>query len=72
MSDPKLADVINPKLAAQRRMEAEGQAVPGLPDKKPVATPASAPASTKFGKQWSPEERARQNAQLAKLLSERK
>jgi hypothetical protein len=70
MADPKLADVINPKLAAQRRMEAEGQAVPGLPDTKRVAAPASAPAS-RFGKQWTPEERAKQNAALAAILSKR-
>ena len=66
MSDPKLAEALNPRLAAQRRMEAEKQMAPILPDQKP------APASqTRFGKQWTPEERAQQNAALAKLLSSR-
>lgn len=66
MSDPKLAEVINPRLALQKRMEAEKQMAPILPDQKPQ--PASTP---RFGKQWTPEERAQQNAALAKLLSSR-
>lgn len=65
MSDPKLAEVINPRLALQKRMEAEKQAAPILPDQKPQQ------GQTRFGKQWTPEERAQQNAALAKLLSSR-
>lgn len=61
MADPKLAEVINPRLALNKRMAKEGQAVPAMPD-----SPASGP---KFGKKWSPEERAKQNAALAKLLA---
>jgi len=60
MSDPKLAEALNPRLALQKRMEAEKQAAPILPDQKPVP-----PASPRFGKQWTPEERAQQNAALA-------
>lgn len=71
MSDPKLAEALNPRLALNKRMTAEDQVVPGLPDRKSVSAPPPA-SGAKFGKQWSPEERARQNAQLAKLLSERK
>lgn len=67
MSDPKLAEALNPRLAAQRRMAAAGQAAPAMPDTTPPA--ASGPS---FGKKWTPEERAKQNAALAKLLSERK
>jgi hypothetical protein len=66
MSDPKLAEALNPRLALNKRMAAEGQALPALPDKLPSAS------DPKFGKQWSPEERARQNAALAKLLADRK
>ena len=64
MSDPKLAEALNPRLALNRRMAAEGQAAPALPDTIPPA--ASGPS---FGKKWTPEERAKQNAALAKLLS---
>jgi hypothetical protein len=63
--DPKLAEALNPRLALAKRMAAEGQQPPALPDSR---IPASGPA---FTKKWSPEERARQNAQLAKLLSSR-
>ena len=66
MSDPKLAEVLNPRLAVNRRMAAEGQAVPALPDQR-----ASAPAG-RFGKKWTPEERAKQNAELARILMERR
>lgn len=66
MSDPKLAEALNPRLAANRRMASEGQAAPALPDR-----PASAPAA-RFGKKWTPEERAKQNADLARLLMERR
>lgn len=62
--DPKLAEALNPRLALNKRMTAEGQAEAAMPDK----TPAS---GTKFGKQWSPEERKKQNEALAKLLSTR-
>ena len=63
--DPKLAEVINPRLALQKRMEKEGQAAPVLPDQMPPS------GGTSFGKKWSPEERQRQNEALAKLLSAR-
>lgn len=63
--DPKLAEALNPRLALNKRMAAEGQAQPALPDKLPSAEEA------KFGKKWTPEERAKQNAALAKLLSSR-
>lgn len=66
MPSPKLAEALNPRLAANRRMASEGQAVPAMPDQLP------APSGQKFTRQWSPEERARQNAALAKILSERK
>ena len=68
MPSPKLAEALNPRLAANRRMASEGQAQPAMPDQ----LPASAPSGQKFTRQWSPEERARQNAALAKILSERK
>ena len=63
MADPKLAEALNPRLALNRRMAKENQAAPAMPD-----SPASAP---KFGKKWTEEERAKQNAALAKLLSTR-
>lgn len=66
MSDPKLAEALNPRLAANRRMAAEGQAVSAMPDRA-----ASAPAG-RFGKKWTPEERAKQNADLARILMERR
>jgi len=66
MSDPKLAEALNPRLAANRRMATEGQAIPALPDRT-----ASAPAG-RFGKKWTPEERAKQNAALARILMERR
>lgn len=66
MSDPKLAEALNPRLAINRRMAAEGQAIPAMPDRA-----ASAPAG-RFGKKWTPEERAKQNAELARILMERR
>ena len=66
MSDPKLAEALNPRLAANRRMATEGQAIPALPDRT-----ASAPVE-RFGKKWTPEERAKQNAELARILMERR
>jgi len=66
MSDPKLAEALNPRLAANRRMATEGQAIPALPDRT-----ASAPVG-RFGKKWTPEERAKQNADLARILMERR
>lgn len=66
MSDPKLAEALNPRLALQKRMEAEKQVAPILPDQMPPSQ-----GQTRFGKQWTPEERAKQNAALAKLLSTR-
>ena len=62
--DPKLAEALNPRLALNKRMTAEGQAEAAMPDK-------TATSGTKFGKQWSPEERKKQNEALAKLLSTR-
>ncbi len=62
--DPKLAEALNPRLALNKRLSAEGQAAPALPDKAETS-------GTRFGKQWSPEERKRQNEALAKLLSTR-
>jgi len=64
-TDPKLAEALNPRLALAKRMAAEGQQPPALPDTR---IPAS---GLTFTKKWTPEERARQNAQLAKLLSSR-
>ena len=66
MSDPKLAEALNPRLAANRRMASEGQAIPAMPERA-----ASAPAG-RFGKKWTPEERAKQNADLARILMERR
>ena len=66
MSDPKLAEALNPRLAVNRRMATEGQAIPALPDRT-----ASAPVG-RFGKKWTPEERAKQNAELARILMERR
>jgi len=63
--DPKLAEALNPRLALAKRMAQAGQQPPALPDTR---IPASGPT---FTKKWTPEERARQNAQLAKLLSSR-
>ena len=64
MADPKLAEALNPRLAKNRRLAAEGEAVPALPD-------TVKPSPVKFTKGYSPEERAKQNAALAKLLSSR-
>ena len=61
--DPMLAEAVNPRLALQRRMAAEGQAQPGLPD--------AMPQGQRFGKQWTPEEIARQRAALQMLLQQR-
>ena len=44
MSDPKLAEALSPRLAANRRMATESQAIPALPDRT-----ASAPVG-RFGK----------------------
>ena len=64
MPDPKLAEALNPRLALNRRMAAEGQAQPAMPDQKA--------SGVSFGKKWTPEEKAKQNAALAKILSERR
>ena len=67
MSDPKLAEALNPRLGLNRRLSREGEAIPAMPD-----SPASSPsASMRFGKKWTPEERAKQNAELARILSNR-
>jgi len=66
MSDPNADGSSNPRLAANRRMATEGQAIPALPDRT-----ASAPVG-RFGKKWTPEERAKQNAELARILMERR
>lgn len=64
MADPLLADTINPRLALQRRMQAEGQAPAALPDTRPQS-------AVRFGRQYTPEEKARQQALLVKLLKSR-
>lgn len=64
MPDPMLAEALNPRLAAQRRMETEGQATPVLRD--PRAQPPS-----RFGKRFTPEQRLLQQMMLSKFLRER-
>lgn len=66
MPDPKLAEVINPKLALQRRLEAEGQVPPALPELIP---PPPAVRDPRFGKQWTPEEQIKQKQALAAILT---
>lgn len=65
MAEPLLADVINPKLALRRRLDAEGQAEPYLPDQ-----PASAP-TIRGTKPFTPEERLRQRMLLEQFLRQR-
>lgn len=64
MANPKLAEVINPRLALQRRMEAEKQSPPALPD-------MAASSPVKFGRKYTPEEKARQQRLLVDLLKKR-
>ena len=68
MPDPKLAEVLNPRLTQNRRMSKEGQEMAALPDKIPSG---GSPGANAFTRKWTPEERAKQNAQLAELLSKR-
>lgn len=63
MAEPLLAEVINPRLAQNRREAGEGLATPILPDR-----PASAP---RFGKPLSPEEILRRRQLLAEFLRQR-
>lgn len=58
---PLLAEALNPRLALARRMAAEGQDAPGMPDQ----------AMPRYGRQWAPEEIARQRAALALILQQR-
>jgi len=60
MSDPKLADALNPRYALNRRLAAESQAIPALPD-----LPA------KFTKPFTPAERERQRLLLIEALRQR-
>ena len=69
MPDPKLAEVLNPRLTQNRRMSKEGQEMEVLPDKLPSAN--GSPGANAFTRKWTSEERAKQNAQLAELLSKR-
>lgn len=61
---PMLAEAINNRLALQRRMEMEGQAPPALPDQLPQPTP-------RFGKAFSPADRAMQQKMLIEILRAR-
>ncbi len=65
MADADFSGVLNPKRVIRKREEMlENPAQP------PQAMPAQATMSqTQFAKPFSPEERARQNAQLARLLA---
>lgn len=67
--DPMLADVLNPALSVNRRMAAEGQAVPALPDSATLAVPAA--GAPRFQRQYTPEERAMQQKRLAEILARR-
>lgn len=67
--DPMLADVLNPALSVNRRMAAEGQAVPALPDSVTPAVPAA--GAPRFQRGFSPEERAMQQKRLAEILARR-
>ena len=58
-----MADPLNLKKTLDKRMGAEGANIP--------AAPASAPANAQFFKPFSPEEKAKQNAKLARILAER-
>ena len=67
MADPRnpmLAEVINNRLALQRRMEGEGQALPVIPDQIPAQTP-------RFGKAYTQADRAMQQAALIQILRQR-
>ena len=65
--DPMLADVLNPALPVHRRMAAEGQAAPALPDSALSAVPAA--GAPRFQRAFSPEERAMQQKRLAEILA---
>lgn len=65
--DPMLADVLNPALPVHRRMAAEGQAAPALPDSALSAVPAA--GAPRFQRQYTPEERAMQQKRLAEILA---
>lgn len=58
---PMLAEALNPRLALARRMAEAGQDAPGMPDQ----------AMPRYGRQWTPEEIARQRAALALILQQR-
>lgn len=63
MPDPRLSEVLNPRLALQRRMQGEGEAEPYLPD---TLRPPPRPAMPK-----SPQEQARSRAMLIEMLRRR-
>lgn len=66
---PMLSDVVNPARALNRRMAAEGEAAPVLPDVKGMPVPAGQPA--RFGRQFTEAERKAQAEQLARILAAR-
>lgn len=68
--DPMLADVLNPALAGNRRMAAEGQAEPALPDSATPAVPGA--GAPRFGRQFTDIERQAQAAKLAQILAAQK
>lgn len=65
MADPLFAEALNPRLALQRRMQAEGQVPPTIPDVRP------SPPPVRMGRPFTPEERAKQQALLVQLLRAR-
>lgn len=65
MAEPLLAEALNPRLALQRRMQAEGQVPPIIPDVRP------SPPPIRMGRPFTPEERAKQQALLIQLLKAR-
>lgn len=65
--DPMLADALNPARALNRRMAAEGEAPPIVHDTAASAVPVA--GAPRFGRGFSPEERAMQQKRLAEILA---
>lgn len=67
--DPMLAEALNPRRGLNRRLAAEGEATPVLPDVLPSGVTPPAAGAPRFGRQFSPEEVAAQKAKLAQILA---
>lgn len=64
MADADFSGVLNPRRIQQKREEMLEK-----PSQPPQQMPPQTMSQTQFAKPFSPEERARQNAQLARLLA---